>query len=481
MSISRYFGLRSSQMTAAFLLSLTFCHFNTGCGSSNPSPVLSSALAEPEEELSGGDTTVFTTHNTAFSLPAANLSFEQEGDFKIGNSFFEQAWVSAPATTTARDGLGPTFNAVSCAACHTKDGRGAPPESPSDVPLALLFRLSVPGKNQVGGPVPEPNYGEQLQVRANLDIPNEGKVSVDYEEISGQYEDGTSYTLLKPIYTIYDLNFGELHPDTAVSPRIAPHMSGMGLLEAISEADLLALADPEDENGDGISGRANWVWDVTQQKTVLGRFGWKANQPSVRQQVAGAFNGDIGITSELFPEQNCPPSQSDCLTAAHGGEPELGDDILNLVEFYSQTLGVPARRNWEDPTVLRGKLLFQEAACTRCHVPQQQTASDYVPEVLAGQVIRPYTDLLLHDMGAGLADNREDFEAEGREWRTPPLWGIGLIETVNGHTRFLHDGRARNFSEAILWHGGEAEASKENFRKLPAEDREALIQFLKSL
>lgn len=481
MSISRYLGLRSSHMTAAFLLSLTICQFNTGCGSSNPAPVPETSLAEPGEELSGGDTTVFTTHNTAFSLPAANLSFEQEGDFKIGNSFFEQDWVSAPAATTARDGLGPTFNAISCSACHTKDGRGAPPELSSDTPLALLFRLSIPGKNPEGGPVPDPNYGDQLQVRANLDIPNEGNVSVEYEEISGAYEDGTPYTLLKPIYTIYDLNFGELHPDTAISPRIAPHMSGMGLLEAVSETDLLTHADPEDENGDGISGRPNWVWDVAQQKTVLGRFGWKANQPNVRQQVAGAFHGDIGITSELFPEQNCPPSQTDCLAATNGGEPELGDDILNLVEFYSQTLGVPARRNWEDPTILRGKFLFQAAACTRCHVPQLQTADDYSPEVLAGQTIRPYTDLLLHDMGLELADHREDFEANGQEWRTPPLWGIGLIETVNGHTRLLHDGRARNFSEAILWHGGEAEASREHFRKLSTTDREALIEFLKSL
>ena len=266
-----------------------------------------------------------------------------------------------------------------------------------------------------------------------------------------------------------------------ISPRVAPATIGMGLLEAIPEERIMALADPDDADADGISGRPNFVWSVRERKLSLGRFGWKANQPSVEQQAAGAFLGDIGITSSLFPEENCPPAQAACTGAPNGGSPEIPDTRLEKVTIYTQTLAVPAMRNVEDPEVQQGARLFVQSQCSMCHTPRHETGQGHPLEPLRGQTIYPYTDLLLHDMGDGLADNRPDGLANGSEWRTPPLWGIGLVQTVNGHTMFLHDGRARNLEEAILWHGGEAKASRDEFMGLTTKERNALIKFLESL
>ena len=435
---------------------------------------------EAQEALSGGAATVFATTRQAFGQPLPHLTADQETQFFVGNSFFNRNWVSAPSSTTARDGLGPLFNARSCSACHLHDGRGRPP-APGEDMLSMLVRLSIPGRDTRQGVVPEPTYGDQLNGLAVPGVSPEGRVVIAYEEIAGTYGDGEPYSLRKPTYTFTDLNYGPLHPQVLLSPRVAPAMVGLGLLEAVPAEALLALADPDDADGDGISGRANHVWDKKRQQTVLGRFGWKANQPTVAQQVAGAFLGDIGITSSLFPDENCPPTALACRQAVNGGSPELSDALLGHVVFYSRTLAVPARRNAQQPAVRRGRQLFDEAQCSACHTPTLRTG--VVPGLpdLSQQVIHPYTDLLLHDMGAALADGRPDFEATGSEWRTPPLWGIGLVETVNRHTYFLHDGRARNLAEAILWHGGEAEASKAYFRRLPTADREALLQFLRSL
>jgi CxxC motif-containing protein (DUF1111 family) len=447
------------------------------CGGASNSEI---PTAEPGEELSGGDTTVFINTGDSFNQFAANLTFSQQETFKIGNSFFEQNWVTAPSTTTARDGLGAVFNASSCAACHAKDGRGAPPE-PGEDPLGILLRLSVPGEAANGGPLDEAVYGGQLNNHSILGVPAEGTFSVGYEEVPGEYADGTPYSLRRPTYTIFDLAFGDLDPNVLVSPRVAPQMVGMGLLEAVPESEITANADPDDADGDGISGKANYVWDQLHGATALGRFGWKANVPTVDQQVAGAFLGDIGITSSIFPDENCTAAQPDCQAAPNGGSPEIEEPLLQAVIFYSKTLAVPGRRDFEDATVLRGKAVFNEVGCARCHLPQMTTEPAYAIPQLAGQTIRPFTDLLVHDMGDGLADGRPDFLADGNEWRTPPLWGIGLIEKVNGHTNLLHDGRARNAEEAVLWHGGEGEASKEAFRGLSAEDRDALIRYLNSL
>ena len=431
-------------------------------------------------EALGGGTTAFTTNRNAFSLSARNLTNLERRAFEVGDSFFNQNWVTAPASTDARDGLGPTFNAQSCSSCHTLDGRAEPPKDNDDPERGLLFRLSVPGTDATGASLGDPNYGSQLQDRAVLKVQPEGRLKINWREIHGTYGDGETYTLIQPEYSFDDLAFGELHSEIMVSPRIAPAAFGVGLLEAIPETDILAMADPDDEDGDGISGRANMVWDVRERRAKLGRFGWKANVPTVEQQVAGAFIGDVGITSSLFPDENCPVSQEDCVAAPNGGKPEIPDFRLDRVIFYNRTLAVPAMRDVDDIQVRQGAGLFLKAGCNSCHTPRHTTGETDI-EALSGQVIFPYTDLLLHDMGDGLADGRPDFLADGQEWRTPPLWGIGLVDNVNGHTRFLHDGRARNLAEAILWHGGEGTAAKEAFRNYSREEREALLRFLNSL
>lgn len=456
-------------ITAAVLViaSLSLVH---GCGPDEGEPIFN--------EMLGGDTTAFSAGRNAFELSARNLSDAERRVFEVGDSFFTQNWVSAPSSTEARDGLGPTFNAQSCSSCHKHDGRARPPEDEDDPARGLLLRLRVDGVN---GAIDHPFYGGQIQDRAINGVPIEGRIRIQYEAVHGNYPDGESYTLYTPTYSVVDGAYGALAPDTMVSPRIAPAVFGMGLLEAIPDDRIMGLADEEDRDGDGISGRANMVWDIRKTEYVLGRFGWKANQPTVEQQTAAAFHGDIGITSFLFPEENCPAVQDACRLAPNGGSPEIPAERLSKVVFYAQTLAVPAMRNVDSPEVRRGARLFVETGCASCHTPRHTTAIDHPVPPLAGQVIFPYTDLLLHDMGDGLADGHPDGLASGREWRTAPLWGIGLVETVNGHTRFLHDGRARSIEEAILWHDGEGRASRDMFKGLSSEEREALLQFMRSL
>ena len=438
----------------------------------------SPGLSEIYDERLGGDTTAFSSGKNAFELSARNLDTPLRRTFEVGDSFFNQNWVAAPASTEARDGLGPTMNAQSCSSCHSHDGRGRPPENADDPARGLLLRLSVPGPD---GPVDEPAYGGQLQDRSILGVPFEGRVAITYREVPGKYPDGTGFSLRHPVYGIGDPQFGPVHPNVMISPRVAPATIGMGLLEAVPEERIMALADPDDADDDGISGRANFVWNIREGKLSLGRFGWKANQPSVEQQSAGAFLGDIGITSSLFPDENCPSAQAACTQAPSGGLPEIPDTRLEKVTIYTQTLAVPAMRNVDDGEVKQGARLFVQSQCSVCHTPRHKTGQDHPLEPLRGQTIYPYTDLLLHDMGDGLADNRPDGLANGSEWRTPPLWGIGLVQTVNGHTMFLHDGRARSLEEAILWHGGEAKASRDKFMGLTLKERNALIKFLESL
>ncbi|WP_157669878.1 di-heme oxidoredictase family protein [Chitinibacter sp. GC72] len=450
------------------------------------------ALYDPAEEAPGGEVGTIDDHGkNAFSLPYPGLSDRQKTDFVVGNSFFKKAWVEAPSSTTARDGLGPHFVAQSCGACHALDGRGAPPDfsrglqtdlrNPAEQPMALLIRLSIPGQPY---PKPDPVYGGQLNNRAIPGVKPEGKVHIRYEPVRGQFADGTPYELLKPTYSIAQLAYGPLHKDIMLSPRIAPQMIGLGLLEAIPEADILANAARQRAEGKGIAGQPNYVFDDFAKQKMLGRFGWKANVASIAHQTAGAFHGDIGITSRINPREDCMPAQKDCRRAPSGGavrQPEIDDKTLNQVILYSQTLAVPSRRAPDSAAVLRGKQIFSEANCVSCHTPSYQTAEFKAIPQLAGQTIFPYTDLLLHDMGEGLADGRPDGRANGRQWKTPPLWGLGLIKTVNGHTRLLHDGRARNMLEAVLWHDGEAKASKDYVLKLSAKDRENLLTFLSSL
>jgi CxxC motif-containing protein (DUF1111 family) len=441
-----------------------------GCGGADPE------LLDP---ASGGDATVAFATRNAFGQPIPGLTARERRVFEVGDSFFTQNWVTARASTEARDGLGPLLNAQACASCHVGDGRGRPPQSPEDPERGLLVRLSLAGETAWGAPVPDPVYGDQLQDRAISGVPAEGTVIITHEEVAGSYGDGTTYTLSQPRYQLTDLAYGPIEA-ALTSPRVAPQVVGMGLLEAVPEAAVLDLADPDDADGDGVSGRPNYVATGPGEPERLGRFGWKANVATVRDQVAGAFAGDIGITSDEHPEENCPTPAAACRAAPTGGSPEIPADRMDDMEFYSRTLAVPARRRVDEPEVERGAEVFAAIGCTACHTPTLLTG-DHPVSQLSGQEIHPYTDLLLHDMGPGLADGRPDFLATGSEWRTPPLWGIGLVETVNGHSLFLHDGRARSLEEAVLWHGGEAAGAQGRFVALDAADRAAVIAFLESL
>jgi CxxC motif-containing protein (DUF1111 family) len=447
--------------------------------------------AEPGEARSGGAATVRKSDQNAYSLPSANLPPSRRVDFSVGNSFFRSPWVIAPSTTTARDGLGPLFNTNACQNCHIKDGRGHPPAPDASNAVSMLVRLSIADAPQYAkvieqlGVVPEPVYGGQLQDMAVPGVAPEGKVRVDYTPVPVRFADGTEIELRKPVLQITQLGYGPMHPDTRFSARVAPPMIGLGLLEAIPEEAILANAAAQAKDNQGINGRPNRVWDDELQKTVIGRFGWKAGQPNLNQQNVHAFSGDMGLTTSLRPFDDCSEAQTACKQAPSGngpnGEPEVSDNILRLVLFYSRNLAVPARRGVNDAEVLAGKNLFFQAGCQSCHTPKYTTAANAAEPELANQLIRPYSDLLLHDMGDGLADNRSEFQASGRDWRTPPLWGIGLTQTVSGHTQFLHDGRARNLLEAVLWHGGEAQAAQQQVLSFNAEQRAALLAFLNSL
>jgi CxxC motif-containing protein (DUF1111 family) len=459
-----------------------------------------SKLEAGEEKPGGGATSRGSTATAnAFSLSSGNMDFKRELDFKIGNSIFRRLWVSAPSSTKASDGLGPLFNSRGCQNCHLKDGRGHPPFS-ADIPDdsgSMLVRLSVPAatdeeKDRLAAhsvnSIPDPTYGGQLQNFAIQGFAAEGRLKIDYTEREVKLADGEVVKLREPKYELTDLAYGPISPDIMISPRVAPPMIGLGLLEAVPEEQILAAADPEDKDDDGISGKPNRVWSREHEKVMLGRFGWKAGVPTIAQQAAEAFAGDIGISTTMMPfhSGDCTEKQPDCLNAPSGATPkyqnvEVGDELFKLVTFYSQNLAVPPRRNPDDPQVLKGKELFYTIGCTGCHRPKFVTGDVPGQPHLSRQLIWPYTDMLLHDMGEGLADHRPEGAASGYEWRTPPLWGIGLTETVSGHTLFLHDGRARNLTEAILWHGGEAEAARDKFASLSKPDREALLAFVNSL
>ncbi|MEQ6203439.1 di-heme oxidoredictase family protein [Sulfitobacter sp. HNIBRBA2951] len=452
-----------------------------------------------EENAAGAATVRPRTDADAFSQPSGNISFEDQLDFRVGNGLFRKIWVSSPSSTLASDGLGPLFNARSCQRCHIKDGRGHPPETADDTSISMFLRISVPAiftstdadaLGQIEGYIatlPDPVYGSQLQDFAVQGHTAEARMDIRYDEEVITLADGATVSLRHPTYSATDLGYGPLHRDAMLSPRVAPQMIGLGLLEAISTADILANADPDDADGDGISGRPNIVWSQVHDQPMLGRFGLKAGSPTVLEQSAAAFSGDIGISNPIFtaPAGECTILQTDCRAAIHGD----GDDRLyeidqvglDLVTFYSRNLGVPARRRVDDPQVLLGKQVFYQTGCTACHTPSFVTQRLVDRPEQSFQLIWPYTDMLLHDMGPALADNRPEARATGREWRTPPLWGIGLTQQVSGHSYFLHDGRARSLLEAILWHGGEAAPQRNKVIELPTHERDALLAYLESL
>lgn len=434
----------------------------------------------PHDARSGGSATVFDMTRDAFSQPSSWLSEAHRRTFFVGNSFFNLAWVSAPASVADRDGLGPLFNARSCSGCHFKDGRGQPP-APGAPFVSMLLRVSVQGHGPHGAPAGDPVYGDQIQSSALPNVPAEADVVVDYDEIPGTFPDGERYQLRRPRYRLEHLGYGKPAEALLLSARVAPAIIGLGLLEAVPPAELAARVDPDDTNRDGISGRQNQVPDATTGRLVPGRFGWKAEQPTVVQQCASAFAGDMGLTSALFPHENHTLQETACNDAPTGGSPEVSEHVLAAVGVYARSLAVPARRQVDAPAVAQGEDLFEQVGCAKCHVPTLRTAPLADLPELPAEPIHPYTDLLLHDLGEGLSDGRPVFAADGREWRTPPLWGLGLVRQVNGHTSLLHDGRARDAKEAVLWHAGEALPARNAFMALAADERRALVAFLDSL
>ena len=449
-----------------------------------------------EPMQAGAATSTANANADAFSHFSSNLTFAEEETFKLGNALFRKLWVSSPSSTQASDGLGPLFSARACQSCHLRDGRGHPPEGNPDS-TSMFLRLARAARTDEERQAiadfrtlnfSDPVYGEQLQELAVPGIAAEGRMRISYTEETVTLGGGEIASLRKPVYTVDDLAYGPLGPDTTLSPRVAPPMLGMGLIEAIPEADLLAHADPDDRNADGISGRPAWVRDHRTNEIRIGRFGWKAQNALVRDQSASAFAGDLGISTPDAPRHfgDCTVAQTQCRAMHDGvqarlGDTEAPDPVLDLVTFYSENLAVPVRRDVGDAEVLRGKRAFYNAGCTACHTPKFVTTRDAANKAQAFQLIWPYSDFLLHDLGDGLADGQQVGVADGREWRTAPLWGIGLTRTVNGHSFFLHDGRARNLTEAVLWHGGEAQRARNAFAAMVPDDRRSLITFLESL
>ena len=419
-----------------------------------------------------------------YMQPIKGLSHSQLQKFQAGEKQFKNPWVVFPLLG-GDWGLGPTFLATSCIGCHVQAGRGRTFDNPNVIAFQQLLRLSIPGEGSDGGPNPHPNYGDQLQVfgvnvglKENLK-PGEAELYIDWIAEPVTLSDGEKVELRKPKIRIEKPNFGAIDESVMTSLRNTQVVFGMGYLEAVTEEDILALAKLQQSQG--LNGRPNYVRDDINKRVALGRFGWKANQPNVRQQIVAAFHGDMGVTSSLYIEENCPPIQKECRAMPPGNRPELLDYAWDHLTFWQVALDAPAPRNQESEQVKRGEKLFDQARCAQCHVPELRTGEYPLLPALSKRTFRPYTDLLLHDMGPGLADGRPDFKAGPRDWRTAPLWGIGVSEQVNGSTHLLHDGRARNVLEAILWHGGEAKASRDIFSGLSKKERDDLIAFVNSL
>jgi CxxC motif-containing protein (DUF1111 family) len=415
----------------------------------------------------------------AYTQPIPALAEEDRVKFFQGRSLVRQVWIIPPSETPQIAGLGPLYNRISCIACHGANGRGYAPETADEPMRTMLIRLSVPGQDPHGGPLAHSVYGGQLNENGVPGVPGEGRTEVHYSYRTMSLGGGEKIKLRKPTFRLVDLAYGPLPGNLLTSPRIAQQLYGLGLLEAVPESTLVAMAS--ENKPAGIKGRINRVWDEEKNMSVAGRFGWKANMPNLRQQIAGAFIGDMGITSPLFPQENCMPMQTACTQSPSAGKPELSTEQLDATEFYHFALAVPQRRNVSDKLVQQGERLFMAAQCSACHVPELQTGEFDKYPALAHRTIHPYTDLLLHDMGEALADHRPDYLANGREWRTSPLWGIGLAQKIDPRAGFLHDGRANSLIEAVLWHDGEAAASADIVKQMTPSERHALSTFLESL
>ncbi len=473
-------------------------------------PLQQLATFDPQEIKQGGDTGITITSSESYSKPSSNLSASRKGNFFIGNAFFKQPWVIAPASTDSRDGIGALFNVAACQSCHVKDGRGHAPMTSEDDADSLLIRLAMPAttdeqrqqlQQSMIEKVAHPMYGGQLQDRAIQGVPAEARIAVQWTDKPVTFADGHIETLRQPTFKLTNPGYGAFDDELMVSPRIALPMIGLGLLDQIPEAAIKQQAVSADKSSNNISGKFNWVMDPQTGQKALGRFGWKAGQTKLITQNQSAFNEDMGLTSNIRPIESCTPLQTACLKATTGadeqgnGKPavEVSDEVVKFVEFYTRNLAVPHRRDADNQLVLAGKKRFYDMGCQSCHTPRYQlpkTDDDHLEQ--HGQVIYPYTDLLLHDMGDGLADRtiagklpakdlQVEFLANSYEWRTPALWGIGLAQTVDPQATFLHDGRARTLMEAVLWHSGEAASQQQKVLQLDKQGRDELQAFLKSL
>ena len=422
------------------------------------------AIPDSAEAFPGGGTSVRDTGIRAFGRSPMNMSRDRWPAFLEGKEVFDRDWLRGAKGVSP---IGPLFSSTSCDGCHTKDGRGHPPLATGEQPESMVVRLARLGDARAQSP-----YGAQLDYRATKGAMAEGTVAVAYQLDTGYFDDGTPYQLHRPVYSFRNLTHGALDSAYRYSPRVAPANFGMGLLEAVAERDILVHADPDDRNHDGISGRPNVVTDLATGAQRIGRFGWKAAQPTIEQQLRTALLNDMGITSQPI---------NDSVAAPGSARPEITAAELRSLLYYVTLVAVPNRRAFDDRQALRGQATFTEIGCAACHTPAMRTGTlgEY-PEV-SGQRIFPYTDLLLHDMGDALADGFTEGLATGNEWRTPPLWGIGLVPTVSGHSRFLHDGRAWSIEEAVLWHGGEAAHAQQRYRALSPADRAAVLAFLRSI
>lgn len=461
-------------------------------------PTTSFEEAERFEKLSAGRASGSAEPaQAAYSHPNLPLSSEDRQTFQLGFSIFKKLWVSSPASTKASDGLGPLYNARSCLRCHPRNGRGHPPTPGEFDSRTFLLRLSVPPStkaekaklaNKEINSLPDPVYGGQLQDRALPGLPAEARIHVRYDKSNVTLADGELVELRRPTFSLSDYGYGKPSTGMLMSPRIATAMIGLGLIDAIHPADIVSLADPEDGDGDGISGKVNWVPHTRGGALKIGRFGWKATEPTVYQQSAHAAVGDIGLSVAILPSHvgDCTKAQTSCKRFPHGGQANLGGlelpaEAMDLLYAYSANLAVPERRDEDEAQVLAGKKVFYETGCIACHRPKYVTSRDADLKQHRFQLIWPYSDFLLHDMGPDLADDRPIGDASGSEWRTAPLWGIGLAQKVDPEARFLHDGRARTLLEAVLWHGGEAQAARDKVVEMPKAQREALLAFLNSL
>jgi len=462
---------RRFQIPALFIVAIVL-HSYTGCNKE----ITRKEVEKHPYYLAGGTTTTFVSDSTAYAQPLSNISKENLKKHYAGEIIFKKKF--EPYSDVSNSGLGPLFIQDNCAACHRGNGRSQPPMSEVDFSSGLLMRMSVPGLGPHGEPQGVPGYGLQLQNRAMPGSQPEGIIKFTFEHFYETYPDGEKVLMNRPSRSLMNA-YMPLPDGTMMSMRNASPIYGLGLLEAVSEEEILSRYEERDKNADNITGRPNYVWNSYTQQKDLGRFGWKGSHPSVIQQSAEAFQQDMGITStHFFPEEN-GKGQVNC-NSGFGSKPDVDSAFVAEVAFYIQTLAPPAPRNQDDPIVMRGRDLFMEINCSGCHTPKLTTGVHPIKE-LSNQTIYPYTDLLLHEMGEGIADARPDFDASTNEWRTPPLWGIGLTKIVNPNARFMHDGRAASLEEAILWHEGESYWVMLAYKQLPKEDRQAIIKFLESL